>query len=96
VLTGVLPAVRDVRRFGAAALDLCWTAAGRFDIYFEWGLNPWDLAAGALICSEAGGRVEVLGERLVLAAPHQLFDEMRGLLESAGALDAPPGPEPAI
>ena len=57
VAAQVLPRVRDIRRFGAAALDLCWTAGGRFDAYYEWGLNPWDLAAGALICAEAGGRV---------------------------------------
>lgn len=95
VLTKVLPVVRDVRRFGAAALDLCWTGAGRFDVYYEWGLNPWDLAAGALVCSEAGGRVEALDGRLILAAPEHLFGPMRELLESAGALDAPAGPEPA-
>lgn len=95
VLTKVLPSVRDVRRFGAAALDLCWTGAGRFDAYFEWGLNPWDFAAGALVCSEAGGRVEALPGRLILAAPPHLFDPMRELLEGAGGLDAPAGPEPA-
>jgi fructose-1,6-bisphosphatase/inositol monophosphatase family enzyme len=95
VLTRVLPAVRDIRRFGAAALDLCWTGGGRFDVYYEWGLNPWDLAAGALVCSEAGGRVEALEGRLILAAPEQLFGPMRDLLASAGGLDAPPGPEPA-
>ena len=95
VLTKVLPAVRDVRRFGAAALDLCWTGAGRFDAYFEWGLNPWDFAAGALVCSEAGGRVEALPGRLILAAPPHLFEPMRELLAGAGGLDAPAGPEPA-
>jgi myo-inositol-1(or 4)-monophosphatase len=94
VLTKVLPAVRDVRRFGAAALDLCWTGAGRFDAYYEWGLNPWDLAAGALVCSEAGGRVEALEGRLILAAPDHLFGPMRDLLAGAGAFDAPEGPEP--
>ena len=95
VLTKVLPAVRDVRRFGAAALDLCWTGAGRFDAYYEWGLNPWDLAAGALVCAEAGGRVETLEGRLILAAPAHLFGPLRDLLAGAGALDAPDGPEPA-
>lgn len=95
VLTKVLPSVRDVRRFGAAALDLCWTGAGRFDAYFEWGLNPWDFAAGALVCSEAGGRVEALQGRLILAAPPHLFGPISELLESAGGLDAPAGPEPA-
>ena len=46
VLATVLPEVRDIRRFGSAALDLCWVAGGRFDAYYEWGLQPWDLAAG--------------------------------------------------
>ncbi len=48
---------QDVRRLGSAALDLCWVAAGRFDGFWEWGLHPWDTAAGWLIVSEAGGVV---------------------------------------
>ena len=52
----VLPRVRDLRRFGSAALDLAWVAAGRFDGYFESGINPWDVEAGILIVREAGGR----------------------------------------
>jgi myo-inositol-1(or 4)-monophosphatase len=52
-----LHAARDLRRFGAAALDLCYVAAGRFDGFFEWKLHPWDTAAGWLIVEEAGGRV---------------------------------------
>lgn len=55
VLARVLPAVRDVRRAGAAALDLCWVACGRLDAFFERGLQPWDLAAGQLVVHEAGG-----------------------------------------
>src|SRR5438067_1372973 len=54
VLTHVLPVVRDVRRAGAAALDLCWVAAGRLDGFFEAGLQPWDWAAGALVAGESG------------------------------------------
>lgn len=54
VVARVLPAVRDIRRLGSAALDLAWTAAGRYDAFYEYGLNAWDLAAGALICSRAG------------------------------------------
>jgi myo-inositol-1(or 4)-monophosphatase len=50
----LLPQVRDIRRFGSSALDLCALAAGRVDGYYESGLNPWDHAAGALIASEAG------------------------------------------
>ena len=53
-VAALLPQVRDVRRMGSAALDLCWTACGRCDAYYERGLNPWDAAAGALICARAG------------------------------------------
>jgi len=48
---------RDIRRFGSAALDLCYVAAGRFDGFWEWKLQPWDTAAGCIIVEEAGGRV---------------------------------------
>jgi myo-inositol-1(or 4)-monophosphatase len=69
VLLRVLPHVRDVRRAGAAALDLCHVAAGRLDGYYERGINHWDFAAGALIVTEAGGRVVPLaGGRPGLAA----------------------------
>jgi myo-inositol-1(or 4)-monophosphatase len=57
VLADLLPQVRDIRRTGAAALDLCWLAAGRLDGYFEHGLSPWDWAAGRLMVEEAGGSV---------------------------------------
>lgn len=56
-LRPVLAACQGVRRCGAAALDLAWTACGRFDAYYEDGLKPWDMAAGALLVREAGGRV---------------------------------------
>ena len=62
VLTRVLPRVRDIRRLGSAALDLAWTACGRCDAYYERGLNPWDLAAGALVCARAGLEVRTLAE----------------------------------
>jgi myo-inositol-1(or 4)-monophosphatase len=57
VLVDVLPRVRDIRRQGAAALDLCSVACGRLDAYYERGLAPWDLAAGGLIAAEAGAVV---------------------------------------
>jgi myo-inositol-1(or 4)-monophosphatase len=57
VLARVTPRVRDIRRFGSAALDLAWTAAGRYDAYFERTVNPWDIAAGTLLCEAAGLRV---------------------------------------
>lgn len=55
VLGALMPETAGVRRMGAAALDLAWTAAGRFDGYFEYGTHPWDIAAGALLVREAGG-----------------------------------------
>jgi len=57
LVSKLLPAVRDVRRIGSAALDLCMVAAGRLDAYYEHGLQRWDCAAGALIAAEAGARV---------------------------------------
>lgn len=59
LLAQLLPLVRDVRRIGSAALDLCMVAAGRLDAYYEHGLQVWDRAAGALIAAEAGARVLV-------------------------------------
>jgi fructose-1,6-bisphosphatase/inositol monophosphatase family enzyme len=78
LLRRVLPRVRDVRRAGAAALDLCHVAAGRLDGYFERGLKRWDLAAGALIVQEAGGVVRpvVGGREGIAAAGPSLIDEL--------------------
>jgi myo-inositol-1(or 4)-monophosphatase len=81
----VLPRVRDVRRLGSAALDLAWTAAGRFDAYYEHGVKHWDLAAGALICSRVGLAVRELrpvppAERGLLAAPAAIADELQALV----------------
>ena len=89
VLGRVLPHIRDIRRVGAAATDLCSVACGRVDAYWERGLGPWDLAAGSLIAAEAGARVgdhDQLG--FVLAAPPGLFDPLRDLLMDAGAATA--------
>jgi myo-inositol-1(or 4)-monophosphatase len=80
LLATVLPAVRDVRRFGAAALDLCWVAAGRFDGYFETGLKPWDRAGGELIVREAGGAVEDMALDGVLAGDPAVVADLRGLV----------------
>ncbi|MGW2303811.1 inositol monophosphatase family protein [Streptomyces sp. NPDC001809] len=86
----VIPRVRDIRRGGSAAIDLCDVAAGRLDAYYERGLNPWDLAAGALIAREAGaltgGRPgEPESGELTLAAPPGLFEPVQDLLEELGA-----------
>ena len=64
---------RAVRRLGSAALDLCWVAAGRMDGFWETDLKPWDMAAGALIVAEAGGRVTGIGgERFTSRGGHVL------------------------
>ncbi|MDN3495510.1 inositol monophosphatase family protein [Planococcus sp. APC 4015] len=82
----VMPMARDVRRIGAASLDFAFVASGRFDGYFERGLQPWDHAAGALLVTEAGGvvggfdDVDGFGRRLFVAAGPGLFDS---LLEAA-------------
>tara|TARA_B100001769_G_scaffold184711_1_gene146259 strand:+ start:756 stop:1544 length:789 start_codon:yes stop_codon:yes gene_type:complete len=59
MLQHIIPRIGDIRRFGSAALDLCWLAAGRADAFYEEGLNLWDYAAGSLIVSEAGGTVRI-------------------------------------
>jgi myo-inositol-1(or 4)-monophosphatase len=66
VLGQLLPRVRDIRRFGSAALDLAWTAAGRYDAYYERAVKQWDVAAGALVCKRAGLEVHELAEHGVL------------------------------
>lgn len=64
-----------VRRAGAAAIDLAWTACGRLEAFWEFGLNPWDMAAGTLLVEEAGGKVSsMLGAPLDLYGPHLLVD----------------------
>jgi myo-inositol-1(or 4)-monophosphatase len=93
VLADVLPVVRDIRRLGAAAIDLCWVASGRLDAFYERGLAPWDLAAGALIASEAGATVGDLdggpaSGAFTLAASPAIFDALRSHLVAAGARTA--------
>jgi myo-inositol-1(or 4)-monophosphatase len=85
VLARVLPRVRDIRRAGAAALDLSWSAYGRYDAYYERGLHAWDLAAGALIAQRAGLSVRPLEASAedpsgVVVAPPALVDELFGLV----------------
>lgn len=83
VLSRLLGQVRDVRRFGSAALDLCWVACGRYDAYYESGLSTWDWAAGRLLCQEAGGKVGELGCGPLLATTPELWDGLSRLLEEA-------------
>ena len=91
-LVGVVPNVRDIRRAGAASVDLCHVAAGKVDAYFEKGLQPWDVAAGALIAREAGAIVVpdhsyAFDEVYVAAAPG-IASDLLDLLAGAGAFDA--------
>jgi myo-inositol-1(or 4)-monophosphatase len=79
VVARLLPLARDIRRAGAAALDLAWLAAGRLDGFYERGLNPWDWAAGHLLIEEAGGAIGWLdgqSQVLVAAATPELLDEL--------------------
>jgi myo-inositol-1(or 4)-monophosphatase len=85
VLARAAAKVRDIRRFGSAALDLAWTAAGRYDAYFERSVKLWDVAAGTLICETAGLCVEELTEYEdlpwgVLAAPPELCGPLLDLV----------------
>lgn len=90
-LAHILPRVRDIRRAGSAALDLCQVAAGRVDAYFELDLNPWDYAAGSVIARAAGAEVRHLAAAYgrgpaVVAAPPALMPSLLDLLADAGVL----------
>ncbi|HEX3009378.1 MAG TPA: inositol monophosphatase family protein, partial [Bacteroidales bacterium] len=80
---------QGIRRFGSAATDLAYVACGRFDIFFEHSLNPWDVAAGALLVKQAGGIVTdfsgdnnfIYGREIIAATP-LVFDEFQKLVDS--------------
>jgi myo-inositol-1(or 4)-monophosphatase len=85
----LLPVCAGVRRWGAAALDLAYVAAGRYDGYWERGLNPWDMAAGVILVREAGGLVEPIrpeGQALmdghVIAGSGAIFDKFAGIIRT--------------
>jgi myo-inositol-1(or 4)-monophosphatase len=91
VLAAVLPRVRDIRRMGAAASDLCSVACGRVDAYWERGLGAWDVAAGALVAKEAGATVwgdDLAPGTFVVAAGPGIFAALRDLLADSGAAEA--------
>jgi myo-inositol-1(or 4)-monophosphatase len=97
VVAAVLPRVRDIRRFGSAALDLCFLAAGRVDAYYEHGLHLWDYAAGGLVAAEAGAELTGLhgrppGEELFVAAAPGVAPAFFAMLTE---LIAKPDREPA-
>lgn len=79
---------RGARRFGSAALDLAWVAAGRFDLFFEYGLNAWDVAAGVVLVREAGGQVTDFGggsafveQRELLACNTAVFEKAMQIVQ---------------
>jgi myo-inositol-1(or 4)-monophosphatase len=85
VVGAVLPRVADIRRMGSAALDLAWTAAGRYDAFYERGVSAWDVAAGTMLCAAAGLAVRTLEARDglpagVLAAPAALAEPLLALV----------------
>ena len=85
VLLDVLPQIRDIRRIGSAALDICSVAAGSLDAYYERGLNPWDMAAAWLVLTEAGGVFSGLGsqppsDQMVVAAAPALHTELHAVV----------------
>ena len=90
VLAQILPHVRDVRRNGAAAIDLCWVACGRLDAHYESPLEPWDVAAGELIAREAGAATLALdggppSPSSILAVTPGVAEPLLRLLQEAGA-----------
>jgi myo-inositol-1(or 4)-monophosphatase len=81
VVAALLPEARDVRRMGSAALDMAWLAAGRYDVYYERSVKPWDVAAGRLLCRRAGLEVRDLPARDglpygLMAGRSELLDEL--------------------
>jgi len=96
VVARMLPRVRDIRRHGAAALDLCYVADGRVDAYFERTLSPWDHAAGGLVAREAGAVVKGRGDAaptrdFILAAHPELAAGLESLLDELDAFpELPP------
>jgi myo-inositol-1(or 4)-monophosphatase len=94
VFAGLAEQVRDIRRLGAGALDLCLAASGLVDAFYEKGLSEWDWAAGALIATEAGLRVSGLrgrpmGPEFVLAAPPAIYGALHDVLVELGADEGP-------
>lgn len=89
VFEKLMKTTRGIRRWGAAAVDLAYVACGRFDAYFEYALNPWDIAAGGIIVQEAGGEVcdfegtknWFLGKSII-AANNRVFSEFHQLIQN--------------
>ena len=95
VISALIPQVRDIRRGGSCAIDLCWVASGVLDAYFERGVNPWDHAGGGLIAREAGAIVSGLhhnreSSAMIVAAGSGIHGQLTAILEE---LDADTDPE---
>ena len=87
VVAAVLPRVRDIRRGGSCAVDLCSVAMGRLDAFYERGVNYWDFAAGGLVATEAGARLgglsgQAASPEMTIAAEPGLFSALEELLAS--------------
>jgi myo-inositol-1(or 4)-monophosphatase len=100
VVAAVLPRVRDIRRGGSCAVDLCSVAAGRVDAFYERGVNYWDYAAGGLIATESGARLGGLAGKpaspeMAIAAEPVLFGQLHGLLAGLCPDRDDPGPDRA-
>lgn len=85
VVAELLPRVRDIRRMGSAAIDMCQVAAGNLDLYYEHGLQPWDLAAASLVAREAGAAVlglrgRAASEAMTVVGPEPTVHELAALL----------------
>lgn len=84
----LMPHIRDIRRLGSCALDICAVASGLLDAYVEEGPHVWDHAAAGLVCAEAGGTLEVarspVGKRLLICAPAKGYDDFRAAVVEAG------------
>jgi myo-inositol-1(or 4)-monophosphatase len=87
-VAALLPRIRDIRRLGSCALDICAVASGLLDAYVEEGAHIWDHAAAGLVCEEAGGILEVarsaVGKRLLICAPRDGFEEFRQAVVDVG------------
>lgn len=88
LFTELMKSCHGLRRLGSAAVDLAYTACGRFEAFYEYNLNPWDIAAGVVIVRQAGGQVvnykggdEVLNSRQLLATNGNITDEMLGIIQ---------------
>lgn len=93
LMAAVLPQLRDIRRMGSAAMELCMVASGQLDAYYEQGLNTWDIAAAHLVVTEAGGTVRGLGDvpagaHMVIAAAEPLCHQLADLLSGSGDAEA--------